>query len=85
MQKSRLVITIDDPYLTVDEAAEYLRMHPETLRKLIQKGVFVLNRDYFKPRAVDAVRFKKSALDRFMMDADSDADSLAEELLKDVC
>ena len=84
-QKNRIVITIDDPYLTPEEAADYLRVHVDTLYKLIKKGVMVLGRDYFRPKHFKAIRFKKSALDRLMSESGSDAETLADELLKNVC
>lgn len=32
-------MVIDDPLLTADEAAAYLKVHPETIKRMLRRGV----------------------------------------------
>ncbi|WP_281951999.1 helix-turn-helix domain-containing protein [Nitrosophilus kaiyonis] len=83
--KNRMKIELNDIYLTIEEAADYIRVHPDSIYKLINDGTFVLNKHYYRPKGLKIIRIKKSALDEFMMNAESEAEKLAEDLLKNVC
>jgi putative molybdopterin biosynthesis protein len=59
---SAATMTQDKNY-TVEEAAEYLRVHPSTVRRLIKRGkirVFRIGRD---------IRIRQKALETFMEEA----------------
>jgi hypothetical protein len=49
-------------YLTLSEAAEFLRLNDQTMRNKISKGVFRRGVHYFKREGQIGVRFKRSAL-----------------------
>ena len=83
--KNRLNIELNDIYLTIEEAAAYIRVHPDSIYKLINDGTFILNKHYYRPKGLKIIRIKKSALDEFMMNAESEAEQLASKLLKNVC
>jgi len=72
--KPRYKLEITDPYLTVQEAAEYIRVDRTTIEKMIRDGTMVLNKHYFRPKAIRAVRIKKSALDELMTVSSSEAE-----------
>jgi excisionase family DNA binding protein len=52
----------DREYLTVSEAADFLRLDEQTVRNKIAKGVFKRGLHYFKRRGEIGIRFKRSAL-----------------------
>lgn len=55
----------DSQYLTVDEAAELLRLAPDTVRVKIRNGDFIRGTHYFTPRGM-RVRFKRVALIKWL-------------------
>ncbi len=61
--KNRLKIELNDIYLTVEEAADYIRVHPDSIYRLINDGIFILNKHYYRPKGLKIIRIKKSALD----------------------
>jgi len=50
-----------EPVLTTDEAARYLDLHPDTLRKLVRGGAIAPLRNFRRPQ-----RFLRSELDRYL-------------------
>jgi hypothetical protein len=54
---------IHDPeYLTIAEAADFLRLDVQTLRNKISKGIFQRGVHFFKRERQIGVRFKRAAL-----------------------
>jgi len=49
-------------YLTIAEAAEFLRLDVQTVRNKISKGIFQRGVHYFKREGQIGIRFKRSAL-----------------------
>ena len=49
-------------YLTIAEAAEFLRLDVQTVRNKISKGIFQHGVHYFKREGQISIRFKRSAL-----------------------
>lgn len=49
-------------YLTIAEAADFLRWDEQTLRNKMSKGIFTRGLHYFKREGQIGVRFKRSAL-----------------------
>jgi excisionase family DNA binding protein len=52
--------TLKEPYLTVVEAAEILRLHPETVRRLSREGEVPFHRSNWQ------YRYLRSELVRYM-------------------
>ena len=50
-----------DEYLTVNEVAARLKVHPKTVRNKMAMGIFKLGVHYFRPKGLSA-RFKWSAV-----------------------
>ena len=65
-------------YLTIDEAAELLRLSPVTVREKMRKGDFCLGIHYFRPRRLKP-RFKRSALIEFIENGPVKSDSKERE------
>lgn len=49
-------------YLTIAEAADFLRLDVQTVRNKISKGIFQRSVHYFKKEGQIGVRFKRAAL-----------------------
>ena len=52
----------DREYLTIAEAAEFLRLDVQTVRNKISKGIFQRGVHFFKREKQIGVRFKRAAL-----------------------
>jgi excisionase family DNA binding protein len=65
----------EDVWLTVDEAAEYLRLNKKTLRNKMTRRILRKGVHYFRPPGM-GTRFKKSALSAWMEGKDPRAAEL---------
>lgn len=59
---------VDRPYLTIEEAAELLRLSPHGLRNKMSRRIFKRNVHYFKREGQIGVRFKRAALVAWLED-----------------
>jgi len=64
VKESERASRIHDPaeYLTIAEAADFLRLDVQTVRNKISKGIFQRVVHFFKREKQISVRFKRSAL-----------------------
>ena len=62
----------DSPFLTIEEAAAFLRWETDTLRKKMTRGIFKQGVHYFKRHGEIGVRFDRRALEQWVMEGGED-------------